>query len=153
MHPLRCILLTYLLLTYLLTTSLFLFLWNILWNSRLLHLNNSKHWQHSASQSCYAARLFEQTTPFIRPDSWTQNSHDLNLGYYKIRRVVQQAVYLSQVHNVDKLQQGLRNVWHGIDYRLLQHHWQFSWWMRVTESSFIIRTGKLWTLQQLMKQC
>jgi len=38
---------------------------------------------------------------------------------YKIWSIVQQRVYQSRVHNIDKLKQHLVHVWHGMDQTII----------------------------------
>ena len=61
-------------------------------------------------------RLLEQATPaFIPTDLCQPNSPDLNPVDYKIWGVVQERVYQSRMHSIDKLKQRLLHVWHGMD--------------------------------------
>jgi len=55
--------------------------------------------------------LCHNTPDFIAPDMWPPNSLDLNPVDYVIWSVMQERVYQTRVHDIDKLRQHLISVW------------------------------------------
>jgi len=78
-------------------------------------------------------------------DLGSANSLDLNLVYYKISGVVQQPVYQSQKHKVDKLRQRLVNFWHGDDHSITDNTCIIQ---LMSDIYTVMHTG---TLKQLMR--
>ena len=65
-----------------------------------------------AHHACATVEYQRQATPaFISPDLWLPNSPDLNPANYKIWGCVQECMYQSPIHDMDRLKQHLVKVW------------------------------------------
>jgi len=83
--------------------------------------------------ACDSIKLLRRTTSdFIAPNMSQPNSPDLNPVDYAIWSVIQQHVYETRVHDIDKLRQRLHcysllHVWHGLEQSLIDdalNQWQ-----------------------------